>query len=44
MNKSLDYWFLTGVSRNYESWIFLLLLSWLEEFYNKFQNVKFKYI
>ena len=23
---------------------FLLLLSWLEEFYNIFQNKKFKYI
>ena len=40
---NLEHWFLTGVPRNYENRIFIIIMT-LEEFYKIFQKIKFKYI
>mgnify|MGYP004575189027 CR=1 FL=1 len=40
---SLNHWFLTSVPRNYELFFFIIITT-LKEFYNIFQNIKFKYI
>ena len=52
-NQSLHHWFLIGVPRAFckhsaklrkSNFFFIIIITTLEEFYNIFQNIKFKYI
>ena len=40
--KVLEHWFLTEIMK--VEFSFFIIITTLEEFYNIFQNIKFKYI